>query len=65
MLIIFYSSLVEDMIDGTVIPADFVVTYTVEEEVRQRGRKKLLNSDGYSYTVKVIIAFSLDHFNIF
>lgn len=64
MLIIFYSSLVEDMIDGTVIPADFVVTYTVEEEVSQRGKKKLLSSDGYSYTVKVI-AFSLDHFNIF
>lgn len=42
------SSLVEDMIDGIVIPADFVVTYTVEEEVSQRGRKKLLSSDGYS-----------------
>lgn len=50
------------MIDGTIIPEDSVVTYTIEEEVSQRGRKKLLTSDGYSYTVKVI-AFSLYHFN--
>lgn len=36
--------MIEDMIDGTVIPEDSVVTYTIEEEVSQRGRKKLLSS---------------------
>lgn len=48
----FFSSLIEDAI-GPVVPDNTPVTYSVEEETSQRGKKKLLTSDGFSFTVRL------------
>ncbi|XP_065928228.1 uncharacterized protein [Magallana gigas] len=46
------NSLIEDAI-GPVVPDNTPVTYSVEEETSQRGKKKLLTSDGFSFTVRL------------
>lgn len=38
---------------GPVDPDNTPVTYSVEEETSQRGKKKLLASDGFSFTVRL------------
>lgn len=40
------------------VPDNTPVTYSVEEETSQRGKKKLLTSDGFSFTVRVNIISS-------
>uniref|UniRef100_K1QUL8 Uncharacterized protein n=1 Tax=Magallana gigas TaxID=29159 RepID=K1QUL8_MAGGI len=45
-------SLIEDAI-GPVVPDNTPVTYSVEEETSQRGKKKLFTSDGFSFTVRL------------
>lgn len=39
----------------SVAPQEAAVTYYIEEEVSQRGKRKLISSSGYTYTVKVYL----------
>ena len=62
---LFYSSLVDEEGNLEVIPDHAPITYHLEEEASLRGKKKLITSDGFSFTVKEKIDCLNEHLIFF
>lgn len=55
IIVFFSSSSIADETVANIEPADDFITFTVVDSGTQRAKRKLVDSHGYTYNVKVII----------
>jgi len=57
---LLFSSIQDDSLPSQLLePSTNTPTYTVVDNASQRGKRKLVDIDGYMYTVKVTLIHSL------
>ena len=57
-IILYFCRSFDETLPDEILTHDLEVTYRVLKGVTQRGKDKLVDNQGYSFTVKVIIHYS-------